>query len=664
MNVAPVPRRASSEISVTEVRNALRCPRVFALGRARGQAVAFPIGASSLGALFHRIAEVFARELDAPPERVRRLPAGAPRELVARTLGAWLLGHLVAELEANPSAASMPAEIDDLAEALRELAGYLAAEVERVGGRPEGALRSLIPHAELAVEAVVNAPGGVAVRLAGRVDAVHCRSSGVLDVVEYKLTDEANQELDQAQVALYRHLLREALEVDAEPVILRFNPGLIATRLSPGAGDAIVARTLLPLLGRMVGWAERPATAPPTERRDLCPACPVRAACAEAYRDRLPPRDEPPAGATRPRPSPEGQLRVLPEPERATAPGADAAGREEGEDLQKQIVAQLKRMGVSATVPRVAVGPRLIRVEVVSPRQRVALLDRLAQDVEHHLASRDVRFEREGAKRVFTAPRTAPRAVELTALLSEAAPWLRERPGRFVLGEGIDGGVVKGDLSDGSTCHLLVGGQTGSGKSVLLRAIVGSLCHFHPPSAIRFTLVDPKRVTFGAFAAGIAAHLEGPIFYDAEVLLPELDDLVTEMEARYERFEKARVQDIDDYNELAAEPLARRVIVVDEFQDLIADRATRQAFLDGVKRLGAKARAAGIHLILATQRPDRNTVPGEIKANLGGKIALKVQAGVNSRIILDQVGAERLLGRGDLLADLGHGVVRAQAPMA
>jgi len=136
------------------------------------------------------------------------------------------------------------------------------------------------------------------------------------------------------------------------------------------------------------------------------------------------------------------------------------------------------------------------------------------------------------------------------------------------------------------------------------------------------------------------------------------------MEARYRRFEARGAEDIDDYNESADEPLPRRVVVVDEFQDLLADKAIRGAFLDGVKRLGAKARAAGIHLVLATQRPDRNTVPGEIKANLGGKIALRVQAMVNSRIILDQGGAEKLLGKGDLLADLGHGIVRAQAPLA
>jgi S-DNA-T family DNA segregation ATPase FtsK/SpoIIIE len=655
---------APSELSVTEVRNALRCPRIFALGRARGKAVVFPVGASSLGATFHRIAERFAKDLEAPPEGIARLSPGTPRETIAAALGAFLLGHLVEALDETPALASMPGEVDDLAEALRELGRYLAADVARSGLAPAEALRSLVQHAELEVEAVIDASGGVPVRVAGRVDAVHSRGGGAIDVVEYKLTDEANQPLDEAQVALYRRLLRACLELDAEPVILRFNPGLVATRLSPAAGDAIVERAILPLLGSMVGWAERPASAPATTRRDLCPACPVRAACAETYGDRLEPRDLPPAGATRPRPGPEGRLGVAAVAEPAAPPPADAGGEAEADELEKKIVAELRRVGVVVQVARRTVGPALIRVEVMTSRQRVSQLDRLAQDVEHHLADRGVRFEREGPKRVFWAPRKQPRAVDLAALLAKKAAYLRARPGRFVVGEGIDGEVVTGDLSDGSTSHLLVGGQTGSGKSVLLRALVSSLCHFHPPAAIRFTLVDPKRVTFGNFAAGVAAHLEGPIFYDAEALLPELDDLVAEMEARYERFERAKVQEIDDYNEVAAEPLARRVVVVDEFQDLLADRATKQAFLDGIKRLGAKARAAGIHLVCATQRPDRNTVPGEIKANLGGKIALKVQAAVNSRIILDQAGAELLLGRGDLLADLGHGVVRAQAPLA
>lgn len=114
---------------------------------------------------------------------------------------------------------------------------------------------------------------------------------------------------------------------------------------------------------------------------------------------------------------------------------------------------------------------------------------------------------------------------------------------------------------------------------------------------------------------------------------------------------------------LSDEPLPRRIIVVDEFQSLLDSKSTKSLLIDGVKRLGSKARAAGIHLVLATQRPDAKSVPGEIKNNLAGRIALRVSEAVNSRIILDQAGDEELLGKGDFLANLGHGLVRGQSAM-
>jgi S-DNA-T family DNA segregation ATPase FtsK/SpoIIIE len=255
----------------------------------------------------------------------------------------------------------------------------------------------------------------------------------------------------------------------------------------------------------------------------------------------------------------------------------------------------------------------------------------------------------------------------LKPLLEENRDWLSARPGRFVVGQSPDGSVLLGDFSDPSTPHLLVGGQAGSGKSVLIQSILASLVQFHGPDAIRFTLVDPKRVTFvgPAFRAAVAAHLEGPIRFDVDETLPVIEQLVDLMEERYRQFQDAQVVDIEEFNDgaIAGGRVERRVLVIDEFQDLLTDRGSRDAFVSGIRRLGAKARAAGIHILLATQRPDRDTVPPIIKANLGGKIALRVASLANSRIILDQGGAERLLGKGDLLANLGRGVVRAQAPI-
>jgi DNA segregation ATPase FtsK/SpoIIIE, S-DNA-T family len=665
-------RLVTQPLSVTEIRNALRCPRVFALGRARGQTVLFPIGASALGAVFHRLVAAFAREPDL--SRLSRLPAGAAVDEVARTLSSSLLRLLAADLARSPTYASMPAEVDDLAEALRELARHLAGACAAGGVVPAEAIARFLAGAELPLDLSVDHGGG-SVRLTGRMDAVHVPPGGAAEVVEYKLTEDNGEELDRAQVALYRFLLARARDLDASPVILRFRPGLTVTRLPPRDADALVEGRLIPLLADMVRWSADPRGVPATDRTDLCAACPVRADCIETYPQPLAPRDQPPAGATRPRPDPSGDLYEPPVAARPVVP-APAGGRAAGDraalsDAEKTrglILDIFKRQGVShPTAPPPVVGARLIQIEVSVSRGSVAAVERAASDVERRLAADHgitAHFSKKGALRVFTVPRAEPRPVRLGDLLAGRADYLAARPGRFVVGEAADGAPLTGDLSDPSSCHLLIGGVSGSGKTVLLRALAASLVHFHSPAAINLTLIDPRRVSFAGLAAGLAAHLHRPLVHSTDEALPILAELVEEMELRYGLFDGARVQDIDEFNETqsAAERLARRVVIIDEFQDLVTQRPIRDAFLDTVQRLGAKARASGIHLILATQRPTRDAVPTSIKANLPGKIALKVTSAGESRIILDARGAEDLLGKGDLLADLGHAPVRAQAP--
>lgn len=659
-------------LSVTEIRNALRCPRVFALGRARGRTVVFPIGASALGAVFHRLVAAFAREPDL--SRLARLPAGATVDEVARSLSGSLLRLLAADLARGPGYASMPAEVDDLAQALREFARHVAGACAAGGVVPAESIARFLAGAELPVELAVEHAGS-SLRLTGRIDALHVPPGGAAEVVEYKLTDESGEDLDRAQVALYRFLLVRAKELDAAPVILRFRPGLTVTRLPARAADALVEQRLLPLMADMARWAVDPRGAPATERRDLCAACPVRGECIQTYPEPLPARDEPPAGATRPRPDPAGDLHeqpaaamTAPRPAPPRGAAGDRAAMADAEKTRQIILDILKRQGVShPTAPPPVVGARLVQIEVSVSRGSVAAVERAAADVEHRLAADHDRiafFSKKGALRVFTIARSESRLVRLTDLLAARAEFLAARPGRFVVGETSEGAPLTGDLSDPSSCHLLIGGVTGSGKSVLLRAIAASLVHFHSPAALDLTLIDPKRVSFGRLAAGLAAHLHRPLVHSTDEAVPILAELVEEMELRYSLFDGARVQDIEEYNESqpASERLVRRVVIIDEFQDLVTQRPTRDAFLDAIQRLGAKARASGIHLILATQRPTRDAVPTSIKANLPGKIALRVTSAGESRIILDTRGAEHLLGKGDLLADLGHSPVRAQAP--
>lgn len=661
----------TASVSVTEVRNAMRCPRVFALGREGGQRVAFPVGASSLGSTFHRVVEGLHRVGAAA---LGALPEGARTEAVAAALRVVVVDLLAGEIEASPTLATMPAEVDELADALRELAGYVARGLADLGpGRPSEAFEAFSAAAELEVSDLVDVGGGDAVILAGRLDALHQRHDRV-EVVEYKLTSEANDELDRAQVALYRHLLREAVELDAHPVVLRFDPAMRTTELSPAEADALVERKLLPLVRDMAGWLADPRSAPPPARGDLCPVCPVRAACVAAYPEPLACRDEPPSGASRPRPDPLGRFQPLDlaPPTVPTQPGAteDDAGVAEARELAKHIEVAFRQAHVAVQMKPPTIGPRFVTFEVTAPRGRIRKVDGAAEDVEHHLASEQgvtAIYRRQGGIRTFEVARRTPRRVTLAPLLQAKREWLAERPGRFVLGEDARGRPVVGDFGDHVSCHMLVGGSAGSGKSVLLRAIATSLVYFHPPSSVRLTLVDPKRVTFGGeFKSRIAAHLAEPVCHDTEATLQVLERLVEEMEERYALFEAAQVEDCQAYNEQAsaAEQLARHVVIVDEFADLTVDKALSAAFFQSVVRLGNMARAAGIHLVLATQRPDAKTVPGKVRTNLSAKVALRVPNQTSSRIILDQGGAEKLLGHGDFLADLGHGLIRAQGAMA
>ncbi len=659
-----------TSVSVTEIRNALRCPRLFALGRQRGQALGFPVGSSCLGMTFHRIVERFSQSVSDPPSYFQRLPAGCARDELEARLGQWLLGLLVRDLEADPTYASIPAEVDDLAEALRELARHLAGRMQRMPQAPASTLPQVVVAGERSVEAALD-DSGLLVR--GRIDALYGDSSGVREVIEYKLTDEANHELDRAQVALYRELLKRTDGLDVRPIVLRFTPMLRETALDQSSADALVEGVLKPLLGCMLEWIARPESAPPTQRRDLCAACPVAGDCVQTYRDRVPHRDEPPTGAPRPRAMVPGaapaETLAVPEPELLEP---DTEGLAEAERIRDWILAQVRKEGIQASCPHPpVVGPTLYLIEVTRPRGRVKQLDRIAEDVLHRLATElkvDATYDESSAHRHFVVRRSSPRQVHLAPLLAEKRDWLSARPGRYVVGQCPDGTVLCGDFADGGTPHLLVGGQAGSGKSTFLLCLIASLVQYHGPDRIRFTLLDPKRVTFQApsFRAAVGAHLDGPIGYDIDDALPTLERLVDIMEDRYRLFAQASVRSIDEYNLQVGreEALERKILVIDEFGDLAIDKGIAKHFITIVQRLGSKARAAGIHLVLATQRPDRQTVPPAIKANLGGKVALKVASGTNSRIILDAGGAENLHGKGDLIADLGQGLVRAQAALA
>jgi S-DNA-T family DNA segregation ATPase FtsK/SpoIIIE len=210
---------------------------------------------------------------------------------------------------------------------------------------------------------------------------------------------------------------------------------------------------------------------------------------------------------------------------------------------------------------------------------------------------------------------------------------------------------------------MLVGGQTGSGKSEFLRQILCSLALSSNPRELKMVIVDPKMTDYQDING--SPYLERPVVDGMDLAVEILAGLVDEMESRYDLFRRQKVKDLETYNALSAiDPLARIVLTFDEFADAMADKRLKAQIEVSVKRLGAKARAAGIHLVIATQSPRKEVVTGLIKANLPCAVALQVASGTESRIILDSMGAEKLLGRGDLMARFGGKIRRLQSPYA
>jgi len=210
----------------------------------------------------------------------------------------------------------------------------------------------------------------------------------------------------------------------------------------------------------------------------------------------------------------------------------------------------------------------------------------------------------------------------------------------------VDGTPVAADL--GSMPHLLIAGTTGSGKSVCVNAIIASLLLKNTPNIVKFIMVDPKRVELTGYN-GIP-HLVAPVVTELERIVSVLKWVTREMDERYRRFSTAGARNIEDYNKhvpTGTDPLPYIVVIIDELADLmmLAPDETERV----ITRIAALARATGIHLVIATQRPSVDVVTGLIKANFPARIAFAVASGTDSRVILDQPGADRLLGRGDML---------------
>lgn len=313
-------------------------------------------------------------------------------------------------------------------------------------------------------------------------------------------------------------------------------------------------------------------------------------------------------------------------------------------DKRDELLDQLASYGVTGSIDRVHRGPILTTYEFAPARGvKMSKIARLADDLAMGLGQPVRVAPIPGRARVgFEVPNETRRTVSLGELLADRRWQAQRGPLPVALGATTRGEPVYADLSE--MPHMLAAGTTGSGKSVGLNAMITSLLSARTPEHLRLILIDPKHVEFASFAD--IPHLMLPVVTDMREAGAALGWVVGEMDRRYQRFAAVRAHDLLSHNE-RAEPLPHLVCVVDELADLM--RVARPDVEAAIAALAPKARAAGIHLVLATQRPSVDVVTGTIKANFPARIAFKVSQPEDSRVILGRLGAEHLLGAGDLL---------------
>ncbi|WP_255298501.1 DNA translocase FtsK [Brevibacillus dissolubilis] len=327
---------------------------------------------------------------------------------------------------------------------------------------------------------------------------------------------------------------------------------------------------------------------------------------------------------------------------------------------QKRLLEEtLSNFNVNAQVVGIVKGPTVTRFELQpAPGVKVNKITSLSDDIKLNMAAKDIRIEAPipGRNAVgIEVPNIKSEPIFISRILGSEKFQEHPSPLAIALGMDIGGEPIVADIK--KMPHGLIAGSTGSGKSVCINSIIVSLLYKASPEQVRLLLIDPKMVELAPY--NHLPHLVTPVVTEAKHATAALKWAVEEMEKRYALFVDAGVRDIDRYNQTTDDTLPFIVIIIDELADLMM--VAPQDVEDCIIRIAQKARACGIHLLLATQRPSVDVITGNIKANVPTRLAFAVFSTIDSRTILDQSGAERLLGRGDMLfLESGTAPVRLQ----
>lgn len=334
-------------------------------------------------------------------------------------------------------------------------------------------------------------------------------------------------------------------------------------------------------------------------------------------------------------------------------------------DFSERINGFFRDFNIDAVVASWTIGSSFTRYEIsLGPTETINSFKNLMNDISLRLNGSSIRFEPIIPGKALSGIEVANKHRTIVNFKESMQRINKEKKKKYYvpMGKDVSGNIIFSSFADFP--HLLVAGATGSGKSVFIHTLLTALIMNHSPVELRLLLIDPKRVELAQYAN--IPHLLTPIIKEPSEAKVALDRLIDEMERRYKLFETTTVSKFSDYNEvieeMGGEKLPLIIAILDEFADLFE---SEKEVASGVLRLVQKSRAAGIHLLIATQRPSVQVITGNIKANIPSRVAFMTSSAVDSTTILGQGGAETLLGYGDMLVDsitVGRGFVRVQAP--
>ena len=677
----PVKERPSHpSLNPTKVRIAFECPRLFYLNHKFGDSAIFlpsdtPRG---IGKHFHKLADELIKLALVEPEFQTLFEPESYllniEEVASRMQGIFykliFYPYLEGVIQKSPDTVVILLKVwEGLQGLIKRFAQLLITN--RSYCDAESLISQTFISGESSLEHYFTLPDGRQQRVRGEFDClVFNLAKKRLCVVEFKTYQPVDPSAQSAQVSLYSYMLWQTKKVAVDASVYCVLPEFKEYQYSWEQLESTIHQLIPYKLLQMQQWLSweppQPDGPPVTTQVHLCEICPQQQKCGTFFTVAPENRDNPftedhtwEDSGTFLTVAPENRDNQVTEDHtwednRGESVNADAIGQD--------LVNTLQSFKVPVEYQGSAIGPAFIRVKLKPDLGvKVNAIMRLSADLQVHLG-----LERPP----LIAPQAGYISIDLPRPQRQVArfeTYIQQQflpptaPIKIAMGVSIDGDLIEADLSDANTCHFLVGGTTGSGKSEFLRSLLLSLLYHHSPQHLKIALVDPKRVTFPEFEQ--IPWLYSPVVKDSDRAVELMEELVTEMESRYHKFENTRCPDLITYNQNSPQPLPRIVCIFDEYADFMAEKAVRKVLELSIKRLGAMARAAGIHLIIATQRPEAGIVTPIIRSNLPGRIALRTASEGDSKIVLGgtETSAAYLLGKGDLLYQIGAKIQRLQS---